>query len=65
MKCPECQFENRESEKFCKECGNKLELQCAVADLNTIRAAISATSVETDLIRSQFHRFILIPIPPF
>ncbi len=28
MKCPECQFENREGAKFCKECGNKLELAC-------------------------------------
>jgi len=28
MKCPECQFDNREGAKFCKECGNKLELAC-------------------------------------
>jgi class 3 adenylate cyclase/tetratricopeptide (TPR) repeat protein len=28
MKCPKCQFENREGAKFCKECGNKLELAC-------------------------------------
>jgi hypothetical protein len=28
MKCPKCQFENREEAKFCKECGNKLELAC-------------------------------------
>jgi len=28
MKCPECQFENRNGAKFCKECGNKLELVC-------------------------------------
>jgi class 3 adenylate cyclase/tetratricopeptide (TPR) repeat protein len=28
MKCPKCQFENREGAKFCKECGNKLELIC-------------------------------------
>ncbi|MCJ7687373.1 MAG: AAA family ATPase, partial [Desulfobacteraceae bacterium] len=28
MKCPKCQFENREEAKFCKECGNKLELVC-------------------------------------
>ena len=26
MKCSKCQFENREGAKFCKECGNKLEL---------------------------------------
>jgi len=29
MKCPECQFENREDAKFCKECGNNLELACS------------------------------------
>jgi class 3 adenylate cyclase/tetratricopeptide (TPR) repeat protein len=28
MKCPECQFENREGAKFCKKCGAKLELVC-------------------------------------
>lgn len=28
MKCPRCQFENREGAKFCKECGTKLELVC-------------------------------------
>jgi class 3 adenylate cyclase/tetratricopeptide (TPR) repeat protein len=28
MKCPKCQFENREEAKFCKKCGNKLELLC-------------------------------------
>jgi len=29
MKCPKCQFENREEAKFCKECGNKLERTCS------------------------------------
>ncbi len=29
MQCPECQFENREDAKFCKECGNNLELACS------------------------------------
>ena len=28
MKCPKCQFENREGAKFCLECGIKLELEC-------------------------------------
>ena len=28
MKCPKCQFENRDGAKFCKDCGNKLELAC-------------------------------------
>jgi predicted amidophosphoribosyltransferase len=28
MKCPKCQFENREGIKFCEECGAKLELKC-------------------------------------
>jgi len=29
MKCPKCQFENREGAKFCKECGVNLEFACA------------------------------------
>ncbi len=28
MKCPKCQFENRQGAKFCKECGTNLELAC-------------------------------------
>ena len=28
MKCPECQFENRDGAKFCLECGEKLEFKC-------------------------------------
>ena len=28
MKCPECQFENREGANFCNKCGVKLELVC-------------------------------------
>jgi len=28
MKCPACQFDNREGAQFCKECGKKLELIC-------------------------------------
>jgi class 3 adenylate cyclase len=28
VKCPKCQFENREGAKFCLECGDKLELDC-------------------------------------
>jgi class 3 adenylate cyclase len=28
MKCPKCQFENREEANFCKECGTKLEFSC-------------------------------------
>ncbi|MBE9521803.1 MAG: AAA family ATPase [Proteobacteria bacterium] len=28
MKCPKCQFKNREGAKFCKKCGAKLELGC-------------------------------------
>ena len=28
MKCPKCEFENREGVKFCEECGAKLELIC-------------------------------------
>ncbi|MGD8657768.1 MAG: adenylate/guanylate cyclase domain-containing protein [Desulfobacterales bacterium] len=29
MKCPQCQFDNREGAKFCKECGAKLDLACS------------------------------------
>ncbi len=28
MKCPKCQFENREGSSFCLECGTKLDLIC-------------------------------------
>ncbi|NIO19513.1 MAG: zinc-ribbon domain-containing protein, partial [Candidatus Aenigmarchaeota archaeon] len=28
MKCPKCQFDNREGVKFCEECGAKMELEC-------------------------------------
>ena len=28
MRCPKCQFENREKSKFCIECGNRLEINC-------------------------------------
>ncbi|MFX0201712.1 MAG: adenylate/guanylate cyclase domain-containing protein [Candidatus Hodarchaeota archaeon] len=28
MRCPSCQFENREGVKFCEKCGSKLELTC-------------------------------------
>ncbi|MEE9118697.1 MAG: zinc ribbon domain-containing protein, partial [Calditrichia bacterium] len=29
MKCPECQFDNREGAMFCIECGAKLEINCS------------------------------------
>jgi class 3 adenylate cyclase/tetratricopeptide (TPR) repeat protein len=28
MKCPKCQFDNREGTKFCEECGAKMKLEC-------------------------------------
>jgi len=28
MKCPKCQFENREGAKFCGECGHKFQIKC-------------------------------------
>ena len=28
MRCPQCQFENREGVKFCEQCGAKVELTC-------------------------------------
>jgi len=28
MKCPQCQFNNREGAKFCSDCGNRFELTC-------------------------------------
>jgi len=28
MKCPKCQFDNREGAKFCNECGHKFEQAC-------------------------------------
>ncbi|MGV7223155.1 MAG: AAA family ATPase [Nitrospinales bacterium] len=29
MKCPKCQFENRDGAKFCKDCGANLEVACS------------------------------------
>jgi class 3 adenylate cyclase len=37
MKCPKCQFENREGAGFCSECGHKFELICSNCKA-TIRA---------------------------
>jgi class 3 adenylate cyclase/tetratricopeptide (TPR) repeat protein len=34
MKCPKCQFENRQGAKFCKECGAKLEHACPKCGAN-------------------------------
>ena len=28
MKCPSCEFENRDGVKYCEECGAKLDLAC-------------------------------------
>ncbi len=28
MKCPKCQFDNRQGVKFCEECGTRMELRC-------------------------------------
>jgi len=28
MKCPKCQYENREGAKFCNKCGHKFDLTC-------------------------------------
>ena len=28
MQCPKCQFENPDTQKFCGECGTKLEKVC-------------------------------------
>jgi predicted amidophosphoribosyltransferase len=30
VKCPECQFDNREEVKFCEECGAGFEVRCPV-----------------------------------
>jgi class 3 adenylate cyclase/tetratricopeptide (TPR) repeat protein len=38
MKCPKCQFENREEAKFCSECGHKFQLSCPDCG-NSIRAS--------------------------
>jgi class 3 adenylate cyclase/tetratricopeptide (TPR) repeat protein len=34
MKCPKCQFENREGVKFCEQCGAKFELECPACKAN-------------------------------
>jgi len=32
MKCPNCQFDNRQGVKFCEECGAKFELECPACE---------------------------------
>ena len=34
MKCPKCQFDNREGAKFCNECGHKFVLICSECGAN-------------------------------
>jgi len=34
MKCPKCQFDNREGVRFCEECGTKFELKCPSCKAN-------------------------------
>ncbi|RLB85509.1 MAG: hypothetical protein DRH26_18215, partial [Deltaproteobacteria bacterium] len=34
MKCPICQFDNREGVKFCEDCGAKFELECPACKAN-------------------------------
>jgi hypothetical protein len=34
MKCPKCQFDNREGAKFCGECGHKFEITCPSCGTN-------------------------------
>jgi len=34
MKCPKCQFDNREGVRFCEECGTKFELECPSCKAN-------------------------------
>jgi class 3 adenylate cyclase/tetratricopeptide (TPR) repeat protein len=36
VKCPECQFENREGAKFCSECGHKFEYLCPECGISII-----------------------------
>ena len=34
MKCPECQFDNREGARFCGECGHEFEVTCPECETN-------------------------------
>jgi predicted amidophosphoribosyltransferase len=34
MKCPSCQFDNPDTQKFCGECGAKLERPCPNCSFN-------------------------------
>jgi len=38
LKCPDCQFVNREGAEFCSECGHRFELSCPECG-NSIRAS--------------------------
>ena len=46
MKCPNCQFENKEGAKFCKECGTELELGFpSLSSLNLDAKCVSQLTV--------------------
>ena len=49
MKCPKCQFENREGAKFCLKCGNKLELRCPQCDSALLMEAVFCDECGQDL----------------
>ena len=56
MKCPECQFENREGAKFCKKCGTKLELTCPQCKnlLSTEEILISLSATLNQVMKEYF-----------
>ncbi|MGO8990135.1 MAG: double zinc ribbon domain-containing protein [bacterium] len=47
MKCPKCQFENREGIKFCEKCGFKLELVCPACGPKSLQIGNSVVSAAT------------------
>lgn len=51
MKCPECQFDNREGAKFCKKCGAKLELTCPLCNTLQTPDSLFCDKCGSDLIK--------------
>jgi len=56
MKCPKCQFENREVAKFCNECGHKFEVACPECN--------ASNRVSSKFCDECGHKLTAKPVPP-
>jgi len=61
MKCPKCQFNNRDGAKFCSECGSKLEMTCPAIGDNVNLASRTETTARpgTILVSGHTHKLAM------